>query len=1293
MRLSVPPTTRCRIANNEEKGAALLIAVLLLGFIMVLSIGASTWGVSAMRGQEQRSASQDEYWAARSAASNVQAYLLSDLPAQYDRDVVAARRFTNGRSFPAFDPATVSAGNSAPVARVNPDSGVVEQSTQQLDQATSLLGQINDWARVRSVLAESYAKERGYTSSVVNVADFYEINRRTFQAGEPAYVLRYTIDARAGRNRVRPSGDLMLGPAMLACNTSVEMRAEPPSIVRGNSTTLTVLYSNASRIVITRSTGETVLDQTVSNQSAAQSLTVSESPNTSLTYQAQALGNGSCSATTPLIGVTVTDPPCPVVNTFTASPSNAQPGQAVTLTWNVSNASDVRIDGTAVAASGSMIVTASATTTYTLTAAGSGNWCPQTAQATVTITPCPRIESFVANPSSITLGQSSTLSWNVSNASGATITLNGNPVGASGSLTVTPAVTTTYTLSVTGPGSCSPQQSSITVQVNPVLCPSIASFTASPNRINEGESTTLTWSVQNSSNASSIRLTGPGVDQLVAASGSLPVVMPSSGNFTFTLDVQSAVPGCGPVSSPASVTVDPIVGGSCPSILSFTAAPSCVLAGGNVVLSWNIQDATNVSINGSGSYPLVGSLTVNPLVSTTYQIDATKPGCSTASRQINVDVGILPTINSFLANPASINTGQQSTLSWNISNALSATINGTPVNPASGTLTVAPPATTNYVLEAAGVGCGGSVPSTVTVSVASCPRPQIQSFTAAPVSILTGQSSTLAWSIANADAGATITLTGPSINRSVAATGSLVVTPPAVPGSYQYRLSVANACDPAFVVEQLLVVNVNACPPPQVATFSATPLTVTKGGNAFVRLQWNVNDPSGTGVNVSISPGVGGSLPQSGFVDITQPQVDTTYTLTVTNGCGTPATAQTTVIVISACSAFSDPLPASQIPSGPEILYLRGRQYVTPCVTDPVFGNSCVFVDTSAAEFAWDTKNADNVTINGIPVPTRGVTSEFVPFVGIRPATFSAHPASDTVFRMEAWDSANPTNRASMEVLIKFVPAVAAGQGPPIITVSNDGINRTAGTLVSIPYDAFVLDSSFNAVRSGVSVDIEGVATGLPAQGTATITAPVKSTDYKFTASYQGRQSIKYVTIIVEDPSNTGPGWQGTGMVPVPGIVSFPSPASVRMRMLSNGAIHIRYIVNGATTSIGGGADPMSGGSVPTPFGGFASGFAEVYKDGIPVAEKVYFGFVPESFQMAGGEVIIPAIFVPNAGCGRVDLKFIGIGSATTGFFSSTESAGVELFDTRTGFVRPDPFGNATFTFVNTWTEVAWQSP
>ena len=460
----------------------------------------------------------------------------------------------------------------------------------------------------------------------------------------------------------------------------------------------------------------------------------------------------------------------------------------------------------------------------------------------------------------------------------------------------------------------------------------------------------------------------------------------------------------------------------------------------------------------------------------------------------------------------------------------------------------------------------------------------------------------------------------------------------------------------------------------------------------MVRLAWSITDNSGTGITVSINPGIGTFTIANGFVDITQPQVDTLYTLTVTNGCGVSATSQTAVTV-DTCSAFSDPLPPSQIPSGPEILYLRGRQYVTPCVNDPVFGNSCLFVDTSAAEFAWDTKNADNVTINGIPVPTRGVTSEFVPFVGIRPATFSAHPTADTVFRMEAWNSSNPANRASMDVLIKFAPAVAAGEGPPVITISNDGINRTPGTLVSIPYDAFVLDSSFNAVRSGVSIDIEGVASGLPAQGTATITAPSKTTDYKFIANYQGRQSIKYVTIIVEDPNNTGPGWQGTGMVPIPSIVSFPAPASVRMRRLSNGALHIRYTVNGSSTTVAGGADPMAGGSVPTPFGGFASGFAEIYKDGIPVAEKIYFGFVPQSSQMALGEVIIPAAFVPNAGCGRVDLKFIGIGSATNGFFSSTESAPVELFDTRTGFVRPDPFGNASFSFVNAWTEAAWQSP
>src|SRR6267142_1358711 len=76
-----------------------------------------------------------------------------------------------------------------------------------------------------------------------------------------------------------------------------------------------------------------------------------------------------------------------------------------------------------------------------------------------------------------------------------------------------------------------------------------------------------------------------------------------------------------------------------------------------------------------------------------------------------------PSVTSFTANPASINGGTNSTLSWATSGATSISISpgGFTSTLASGSTSVAPAATTTYTLTAA--NSAGSVTSTVTVSV------------------------------------------------------------------------------------------------------------------------------------------------------------------------------------------------------------------------------------------------------------------------------------------------------------------------------------------------------------------------------------------------------------------------------------------------------------------------------------------------------------------------------------------------------------------------------------------------
>jgi hypothetical protein len=71
--------------------------------------------------------------------------------------------------------------------------------------------------------------------------------------------------------------------------------------------------------------------------------------------------------------------------------------------------------------------------------------------STIIAQPVPTITSFTATPSTINAGQSSVLTWNVTNASSTSLN-NGLGTISSTSVTVAPAVSTTYTLSATNPG-------------------------------------------------------------------------------------------------------------------------------------------------------------------------------------------------------------------------------------------------------------------------------------------------------------------------------------------------------------------------------------------------------------------------------------------------------------------------------------------------------------------------------------------------------------------------------------------------------------------------------------------------------------------------------------------------------------------------------------------------------------------------------------------------------------------------------------------------------------------------
>jgi hypothetical protein len=113
-----------------------------------------------------------------------------------------------------------------------------------------------------------------------------------------------------------------------------------------------------------------------------------------------------------------------------------------------------------VAKSGSVTVSPSQTTTYTVTAVGGGS--STTCAITVTVGALPVIASFTANPASISAGQNSTLQWSVQNSTSVSISSIGS-VTASGTRSVSPTVTTVYTLTATNAAGSTTLTATVTV--------------------------------------------------------------------------------------------------------------------------------------------------------------------------------------------------------------------------------------------------------------------------------------------------------------------------------------------------------------------------------------------------------------------------------------------------------------------------------------------------------------------------------------------------------------------------------------------------------------------------------------------------------------------------------------------------------------------------------------------------------------------------------------------------------------------------------------------------------------
>jgi len=165
--------------------------------------------------------------------------------------------------------------------------------------------------------------------------------------------------------------------------------------------------------------------------------------------------------------------PAPVVApapacSLTVSPASIIQGQKARLSWTAENAIDCSIQPNIgpVKCQGSMDITPSADTFYTLTCSGEGGKASSDANIIVAAPAKPTCNISVT-PASITKGDAATLSWTSQNATDCVIQPAIGAVKTAGSKEIRPAADTVYNLTCTGTGGKATSNTNVTVTTPP----------------------------------------------------------------------------------------------------------------------------------------------------------------------------------------------------------------------------------------------------------------------------------------------------------------------------------------------------------------------------------------------------------------------------------------------------------------------------------------------------------------------------------------------------------------------------------------------------------------------------------------------------------------------------------------------------------------------------------------------------------------------------------------------------------------------------------------------------------
>jgi gliding motility-associated-like protein len=578
--------------------------------------------------------------------------------------------------------------------------------------------------------------------------------------------------------------------------------------------------------------------------------------------------------TGPSVSYTITVNPLPIV---TVNNQTICPSQTATLTatggttylWNTGSSANP------------LSVTPLVTTSYTVT--GTTGGCSSSAVATVTVGGSISVN---VNSPAICAGQSAVLT-----ATGG-VTYSWSTGEVSNPITVTPAVTTSYTVTGTNGGCSGTAISTVTVNAvpvttvdSPIICDgatatmtaagaagytwSAGATSAGANTATASPTTTTTYTVTGANGVCvSTAVSTVTVNPIPAVTVDSPTIcagqtatMTAAGATSYTWSAGATSAGANTATaSPAATTTYTVTGAasgcSNTAVSTVTVAPSLSITVNSPVIC--AGETANLTAGGAASYTWTAGTTVTgtntadatPAATTTYTVTGTTGTCS-GTAVSTVTVTPLPVVTVTSATicdgaTANLTAGGASTYTWTAG----ATATGT------NTADASPSTTTTYTVTGTDLGCSGTAVSTVTVN--PIPTVTVSSPSICPGStaqLTAGGATSYTWSPGATSTGPNTADATPASTATYTVTGTLL------------------GCSSTAVATVTVntVLSVDAGLPDSLCFGESANLSVSPNGAGYV-YTWT---PAASLSNASI------------FNPVASPAVTTTYSVTVTdpNGC------------------------------------------------------------------------------------------------------------------------------------------------------------------------------------------------------------------------------------------------------------------------------------------------------------------------------------------------------------------------------------------------------------------------